>query len=47
IEWGTNSVLTSTLAQAQNLSVGLCDMLWDVDVEEDYRRWLTFEHVRD
>ena len=47
IEWGTNSVLTSTLAQAQNLSVGLCDVLWDVDVEEDYRRWLTFEHVRD
>ena len=47
IEWGTNSVLTSTLVRAQNLSVGLCDVLWDVDVEEDYRRWLAFEHVHD
>jgi len=46
IEWGTNSVLTSTLARAENLSVGLCDVLWDVDVEEDYRRWVTSEHIR-
>ena len=40
ITWGTSSVLASTLARAENLNVGLCDVLWDVDIEADYRRWL-------
>jgi len=45
ITWGSSSVLASTLARAENLNVGFCEMLWDVDVEEDYCRWLTSEHV--
>jgi len=45
IAWGSSSVLALTLARAENLNVGFCEMLWDVDVEEDYCRWLTSEHV--
>lgn len=45
IAWGSSSVLASTLARAENLNVGFCEMQWDVDVEEDYRRWLTTEHI--
>ena len=45
IAWGSSSVLASTLARAENLNVGFCEMLWDVDVEKDYCRWLTSEHV--
>ena len=45
ITWGTDSVLASTLARAENLNVGLCDMLWDVDVEADYRRWLVSDQA--
>ena len=45
IVWGSSSVLASTLVRAENLNVGSCEMLWDVDVEKDYCRWLTSEHV--
>lgn len=45
ITWGTSSVLASTLARAENLNVGLCDVLWDVDIEADYRRWLVSDQA--
>ena len=41
IPWSTSRVLEQTMKKAKTLglSVGLLDELYDVDVEEDYRRY--------
>ena len=43
IEWGVATALSQTREKAQSsgLSLGLLDMLWDVDVPADYQRWLS------
>ncbi len=39
IDWGTDSVLASTLHAARDLRVRLLDELWDVDEVDDLARW--------
>lgn len=41
IPWGTNQVLTATLAAASTLSVRLLTPRWDVDDGRDLARWLS------
>ncbi len=49
IVWGVGSVLEETKAKAESfgLSVGLLEPLWDVDVLEDYQRWLAIRSQGD
>lgn len=46
IPWSTDAVLAETVKAASHLSVALLEMLWDVDVAADLRRWRAMGQAR-